>query len=252
MKFDPNKKRKIAEEFELEWVLNTEFDAAMPMGNVMVSHLNSIISFILVGLGDSVRLELPKFKTWLKIAIDQREDFGDIRSFHNRKLNWALGIYTWIVDKENAKDLWEQVRILDLAALADGAYGQSGVRAGDLNDYMAFCLQSENYSEGILEFEKNQKVAAELSSDGVLEPQQFAYLVCLAHAAGEYDQSRIIEAGRRMLRANLEHWLGHGAYIEAATWLKVVNFDIGNECCPSVAILKAYDDMPHTVKPEIY
>ena len=70
-KFDPIKKREVADEFELAWVLETELEPDMPMGNVMASHLNDVVALTLAGYGGTVAPVLPTFIDWLKDAIEK-------------------------------------------------------------------------------------------------------------------------------------------------------------------------------------
>lgn len=249
MKFDPVKKRKTAEEFNLDWILSTEFEEDMPMGNVMASRLDSVISLTLVGLGDAVTPVLPKFVSWLKIAIAQKEDFGDSPSFHQRNLNWALGMYSWMLDRTTPLDVWEQARVFDLAAVEEGAFGHKGIATDRLGDYMAFCLQSGKYAEGIAEFEKYHG-KREFSANKTLKPREFGYRQCLAHIDNHANPFPTNEVGHKMLQANLEDWLSYGAYCRAATWLKIVNWDTGEKSHPVDVILSAYEDMPNTARPD--
>ena len=248
MKFDPIRKRKVAEEFELGWVLNTKFDDDMPMGNLMASHLDSVVSLILVGHGEAVALVLPTFIAWLNGAITRKEDLGESFDFHHRNLNWALGMYLWIAESRTPADVWEQARLHDLVAVEDGAFARKDLGAGRLDDYMAFCLQAGRYLEGIAEFEKYARTL-NFSAQGSLQPRQYAYLLCQARIKGCVNAPDLQGAGHRMLRAHLEEWLSYGQYSRAATWLKIVNWDNATKTTPVETIQRAYEDMPTIARP---
>lgn len=248
MKFDPIKKRKVAEEFELGWVLNTQFDEDMPMGNWMASHLDNIVSLILVGHSEAIAPVLPTFIAWLNRAITRKEKLGESVDYHHRNLNWALGMYSWIAEGRTPVDVWEQARLHDLAAVEDGAFARKSLGSGRLDDYMAFCLQAGRYAEGIAEFEKYARTL-NFSAQGSLQPRQYAYLLCQAHLEGRADTPELYGAGHRMLRAQLEEWLSYGQYSRAATWLKIVNWDNATKTTPVEAIQRAYEDMPTIARP---
>jgi hypothetical protein len=248
MKFDPLKKRRIAEEFELDWVLATTFEADMPMGNVMVSHLDSVIALTLVGFGAAVAPILPTFSAWLKTAITEKEKFGDSLHFHHKNLCWALAMYAWIAEAAPAADTWEQARLFDAGAAEEGIYSRKELASDRLDDYMAFCLQAGRYAEGIAAFEQ-YATKPKRSLAGSVQPRAYAYQLCLAQIGPGADAVGIEEAGHAMLRANLEEWLSYGAYTRAATWLKIVHWDHGARTTPAEAILRAYDDMPTIPRP---
>lgn len=249
MRFDPIRTRKVADEFSLKWVLNTDFDKEIPMGNTMVLSLNDIISLILVGYKDAVIPLIPKFILWLEGAIKEKEDFGESQSYHQRSMHWALGIYSWILDDTPVGEVWEKARLFDLASVEEGVYPQQEVRAGRLDDYMAFCLQSASYSEGISEFEKFYG-RVDLSSKNMLAPREFAYLQCCARVNGNDVFQRQRDIGCKMLRSNLEKWLSYGQHTRAATWLKIVHWDVESKNSAADVILKAYEDMPYVIRPD--
>lgn len=249
MKFDPMKKRKVADEFELDWVLSTKFEPDRPMGNVMASQLNNVVPLILVGHGDAVAPVLPNFISWLKIAIDAREDFGESQNFHQRVLYRALGVYHWICDGITPQAVWDQARIFDAASVNEGVYLKNDLRTERLDDYMAMCIQSRSYTEGICEFEKYYG-KLEISSKGKISPREFGYFQCLEKIERGIDCDKVREAGHKMLKANLEDWLGYSQYTRAAIWLKLVNFDIEQKISPVDAILRAYEDMPNIARPD--
>jgi hypothetical protein len=141
-------------------------------------------------------------------------------------------------------------RVLNAEAIFDeDVFSKKDLSTGRLDDYMALCCQSRQYEVGVIEYEKYYP-GKDVSLRRTLKPRDFGYVICLHELRGQFDRADILNAGRKMLKANLENnWLSYGQYLVAATWLKIVYW---NETCivpPEDIILKAYEDMPNVPRP---
>ncbi|WP_230585602.1 hypothetical protein [Ralstonia solanacearum] len=249
------------------------------MGNVADGLLNITINAWLVGLYDAFVPVVPKFMAWLDIAIQGGEEnrFGSLPCAHRVTLHSAKAMGSWMHDSENDEPTWL------IAQTAQAEYMQTGyvkvlghdkfdyelqrfvpqevrglpysssqiVRDGLLDDFMAFAFQAGQFEQGIAEYEKHL-VPKVPSLKKALKPRDFAYALCL-HRAGRhiFDEQDLLSSGRKMLQAHLqETWLGHGQYLRAATWLKIVYWRHDPSLTPLQTVLKAYDDMPKVPRPD--
>ncbi|KFX77700.1 hypothetical protein KR98_17740 [Ralstonia solanacearum] len=280
MLFDPVTSRKNGfTEGMLQWYLGGEYEPESPMGNVADGLLNITINAWLVGLYDAFVPVVPKFMAWLDIAIQGGEEnrFGSLPCAHRVTLHSAKAMGSWMHDSENDEPTWL------IAQTAQAEYMQTGyvkvlghdkfdyelqrfvpqevrglpysssqiVRDGLLDDFMAFAFQAGQFEQGIAEYEKHL-VPKVPSLKKALKPRDFAYALCL-HRAGRhiFDEQDLLSSGRKMLQAHLqETWLGHGQYLRAATWLKIVYWRHDPSLTPLQTVLKAYDDMPKVPRPD--
>ncbi|WP_091790543.1 hypothetical protein [Paraburkholderia steynii] len=259
MTFDPVKLRKNAfSEGMLNFLLETEYNAARPMGNVAASELNVVISAWLVGLEPEVSRVLSRCLDWLDRAIAADEKFGANQDLHRRNLHWAKAIAYWMETGSDAVE-WESARVFEEAAwrYEKRPWPTNEIVRDGLDDYMAFAYQTgdesslDGYEHGIEMYERwVDSQPPQLSK--VLKPREYAYALCLYHARPDiahqysYDTASLFTAGRRMLRGNLEsRWFGAGQYIRGATWLKIVHRCGDQLLSPLDTIRKAYDDMPN-------
>ena len=67
-------------------------------------------------------------------------------------------MYVWLAEDKTCRQGWEQARLYDKAAEADGVYNRKELSSDRLDDYMAFCLLAGKYAEGIEEFHKYAKI----------------------------------------------------------------------------------------------
>lgn len=137
----------------------------------------------------------------------------------------------------------------NLLCLEVGAY-RNKTKTEGLDDYLCYCIQSEQYQAGITEYEKYYGVK-KISLKKTLSPRAYGYAFCLNEINPQYTADDLLEAGRKMLQANLEDhpWLGYGNYYCAAMWLKNVYWHHNRTLTPLETILKAYENMPGVPRP---
>ncbi|MGP8473845.1 hypothetical protein [Burkholderia sp. PR2] len=267
MLFDPIVSRERGFEPEmLRWLLGTQYDASRPMGNVAKFELETAINAWLVGLHQEIAPLIPRCVDWLGKAIEVDERLGVDPNFHRCTLYWAKAVADWMDSGLDSAE-WENARIFEEAAwrFEKRPWPMNEIIRGGLDDYMAFAYQTgddatpdgmEGFENGIQMYEHwvNDKPP---SLSKTLKPREYAYALCLygcrpeiSHANG-YTPDALFDAGRRMLKANLESkWFGAGQFIRGATWLKIVYWNRGEELTPLQTILKAYDNMPNVPLPD--
>ncbi|NKJ08967.1 hypothetical protein [Rhizobium sp. SG741] len=115
---------------------------------------------------------------------------------------------------------------------------------------MAFSFQAGQYETAFEEY-KRHLVPKTPSLKKTLKPREFAYALCLQKLGrAKFDKDDLLEAGRRMLQANLQDlWIRGGQYTRAATWLKIVYWHHDQTLMPLKVVLRAYDDMPDVPRP---
>ncbi len=267
MVYDPILSREKAfEPAMLRWLLDMKYDATRPMGNVAKSNIGMAIDAWLVGLHDEINPVISRGIDWIIEALRRDEELGPNQNLYRRDLYWAKAIADWMDTGWDSAE-WENARIFEEAAwrYEKRPWPMNEIIRDGLDDYMAFAYQTgddatpdgmEGFENGIQMYEHwvNDKAP---SLAKALKPREYAYALCLygcrpevAHANG-YTQEALFEAGRRMLKANLESkWFGAGQFIRGATWLKIVYWNRGEELTPLQTILKAYDNMPNVPRPD--
>ena len=266
MTFDPIRSREVLIEGTLPRVLRTPHTKEWPMGNIASHNLSDVIEAWLVGLENESASIVSRCINWLDGAIKQGENFGTNPAFHRVTLHWSKAVADWMDTGWDSAE-WESARIFEEAAWRNEKrpWPMNEIIRDGLDDYMAFAYQTgddatpdgmEGFENGIQMYEHwvNDKAP---SLAKALKPREYAYALCLygcrpevAHANG-YTPEALFEAGRRMLKANLESkWFGAGQFIRGATWLKIVYWNRGEELTPLQTILKAYDNMPNVPRPD--
>lgn len=250
----------------LQFYLGTQYDPAHPMGNIAQAELGTVIKAWLVGLDKEVAPILPRSVEWLADAIERREKFGSEPNFHLRTLYWAKAVSDWMDTGWDSAE-WENARIFEEAAWRNEIrpWPMNEIIRDGLDDYMAFAYQTGDDAtpDGIEGFENGIQMYERWVNDTppslkkTLKPREYAYARCLYGArpeiasANAYTPETLFEAGRRMLKANLESkWFGAGQFIRGATWLKIVYWNGDGSLTPLQTILKAYDNMPNVKRPD--
>ena len=249
VKFNPIPFRKNFEEWALEAAITSAYNSADPMGNIAAAELEEVICGWLVGITHEFIPVIPRLIEWLDRRIFEDEEFGQNREFHRLTMHWARALGLWMRDNVNDRSAWDRARINAKASMVLGVWSKNDMATLALDDYLALCYQAEQDSEAITAYEAcygNKPI----SLKKVLKPREFAYALCLQRTGQPFDKNALLEAGRKMLRANLEeNWLGGGQYARAATWLKIVYWHLDPTLTPVQTVHKAYDDMPNVPRP---
>lgn len=234
-----------------------------PRGNYGISDISFYISCCLVGYHKEAEFLLNRALPWIDQAILDGNEFGG-GDGHYSRLYQARAIGEWLLHGGTAGQEWDQARRLKESYWRTNKVTMQEVVRDDLNDYMAFAvlgdgeprLDTDCYEAGI-EMHEYWVRSTDISLKKTLKPREFGYAMCRHHARGDFDEHELLEAGHRMLKANLaEEWFGMGQDIRAATWLMIVNWHAkggtlveGARPSPLEALLMAYDDMPGVEKP---
>jgi hypothetical protein len=259
MIYDPIKSRnsKLSDnQAMLRFVLDTVFDEKRPMGNVAISHVNSVISASLAGLYSELQSIIGRTNLWLDQAIERDEDFDVNRDLHRSYLEWARAIGTWLENGSNDEGHWDRARVRQQSAwrFEGRPWSRNEIIKSGLDDYMAFAYQGGEHDDGFeagIDIYEHWIGEKPLSLKKMLKPREFGYALCLHRARGQFHENELFDAGKKMLQANLEEvWLGGGQYLRAATWLKIVYWDRDQALSPLETILKAYDNMPNVPRPD--
>jgi hypothetical protein len=246
MIFNPLLMRKNFDDWMLEATLHAVFENERPMGNVAAHLVNDILQGWLVGFGDELNPVINRALLWLEHAIVEDEDFGTSRNFHRLTLHWAAAVCKWMKTAQLDVNSWKEAReFCGLSMAEPDVYSTSQVSRDALDDFMALCILAGEYDIAKEEFEKYYGVKT-VSLKRTLRPREFAYSLCLQQHGDETDLLMLMDAGRKVLKANLEErWLGAGQFIRAATWLIIVHSQDCQKHLPRALIYKAYDDMPN-------
>ncbi|MFZ6768535.1 hypothetical protein ACO0LM_15865 [Undibacterium sp. Di26W] len=257
MLYNPTRKRQVNEEGNLARVLRTEYDANRPMGNVAQHMLSDVVSAWLVGQDEQVGNIIPRSLQWIDKAFERDEKFGIDQNGYLTSLYWTKAVGEWMLDGVNSEGLWDNARIFEEARwrYEKRPWPTNEIIKSGLDDYMAFAYQGGEYNDGFeagVDMFERWTGQKGVSLSKILKPREFAYALCLHRLARQqFDENELLEAGRKMLQANLqETWLGGGQYLRAATWLKIVYWHFADSLSPLETILKAYDNMPHIVRPD--
>jgi hypothetical protein len=256
MKFDPFLEKESwlrADSYLLKSFLSgllSVYKAGDPLGSMAAGHVGFIISCWLVGLNREVAPAIPRAIEWLNLAISQDEGHNrPAPNIHREALHQAKALALWLQSGDAAIEVWEKAREYNFICLEVGAY-RNKTKTEGLDDYLCYCIQSEQYQAGITEYEKYYGVK-KISLKKTLSPRAYGYAFCLNEINPQYTADDLLEAGRKMLQANLEDhpWLGYGDYYCAAMWLKNVYWHHNRTLTPLETILKAYENMPGVPRP---
>lgn len=258
MLFNPIKARfNSFSEGMLRWLLDTQYDPSLPMGNFANSHLDDVIRAWLVGLQREIAPLIPRSLQWIDKALERNEIFGADINAYRGTLYRAKAIGRWLEDGVDSEGDWDAARVYEEIKWRHEKYPWSTneiIKHG-LDDYIAFAYQggahNDGFQAGIEMYERWTGKSGPISLSKLLKPREFGYALCLYRTCQQqFDEEELFKAGRRMLQENLqETWLGGGQMIRAATWLKIVYWHYDESLTPLQTILKAYDNMPKVSKP---
>ena len=253
MIFNPQEKRISFYSSGLERLLRTEDIDGKPIGNYAFHDLQQVCYAWLIGLHEECNPALERVFEWSALAICNNEEFGESYGFHHSQLHWVHAIADWMLNASNNVNDWLQASQLTKQYWKEGNYSEKWMIKNELDDYMAFLLQSSRYEEGISIYEK---FLGDRKNNVIKnpKPRDYAYAVCLSQINEKFSEEEVFKIGCRMLQSKLEDsWLGYGQSIRAVTWLKIVfwdkNWRAGRLESEGVlqAVLKAYDNMPRVI-----
>jgi hypothetical protein len=254
MGFEPIKEHGSMLSFTLKYTLNQKWDEKKYPGSAADGDLDAIIRGYLVGLQNHFDPVLPRVISWLDKAIAGEESLGTL-NFHQERLHRARGIASWLKDSINQVEDWRAAGLRNLAykkgELANPKSPNTRTFGTTyLDDYMGYAFQAGEYEAGIAEFEKYHG-PQDLKLKNIMTPKALGYILCLHKVRGRGSPEEMMEAGRKILKLNLDrNWLSAGATLNAAMWLKIVYWHADPSLSPLETLLKAYDDMKHVPRPD--
>ncbi len=246
------------------------------VGNAAYHRVQRILSGWLVGFETQLRPALLQTKEWLEDSISRQEKFGDAPHFSAALRSEAYGLCQWMIEGANCTDAYrEALTSYDLHFQNEGKRLKKGpkfqfnketqrfeddyvrgvpfenreILRGSLADYLANCIQCEEFEKGAALYERIGG-KTDLLDSRVQTDIHFGYWVCREGTRGSSRTDEYRKIGTRVLRANLQgNWLNHGQYARAAQWLKIVFWHPDKNLHPLEVILKAYELMPDVPRP---
>jgi hypothetical protein len=241
-----------------------------PVGNYGAGDVTVYIDAVTVGYAAEALPLLHRANQRINQGLESREYewFGGSPAQHRHNLHWGRALGAWLEDNELNTDHWNEARRYLEKWWAGGFGTRQQILRWGLDDYMALSVLGSRadgspqgltpLKEGIEMFERSFSTHT-ISLKKTLKPRQFGYALCRHYLNNEFDRADILQAGRRMLAANLTDkikngWLENGQSDRAAMWLMLVYwypaFHHGEPLpSPVDVLLKAYDDIPGVVRP---
>lgn len=233
-------------------------------GNCAMSDISSIIKASIFGFHDDVIIHVPRAIKWLDMAIEEGDEMEGA-DHHYTRLHQARALAGWLQDGTHECNHWDKARHLKESNWRVQKLPMKEVVDWELSDYMAFAILGdgesawdvEPYEAGIQMYEYWRR-PQEISLKKTLKPYDFGYAVCKNLAHQEFDGDELLEAGHKMLKANLENWIASGQANEAAMWLMIINWFLPyylssnppkERPTPLETLLMAYADMPDVKAP---
>jgi hypothetical protein len=254
--FDPQAHLRSFREFRLSFELQREKSKFLPfaVGHAAVDSLNSVIAAWLVGLHADILPALHVCREWLEDSIERDERFGDNPEYAASQRSLALGVANWMLDQSNTIALFrDSTDRLEQAWAHNWAMHQPATVAQQiesLDDYAACCLQSGEYARALTCFDR-LGVDYELATPAsITNVTRLGGWLCLSSNSGHSPGSDLPRIFRRCLDKHMATtWLGHGQYLRAACWLKIVYWHTGLTTDAASTIAKAYEHMPGVQRP---
>jgi hypothetical protein len=177
LRFDPARTRKSFDSFMLKRELSDSREKYSVLGGASIMKLGTIINAWLVGLSTEITPALMDCHAWLKYSVDSKEPLGDVDIPATRSS--ALGLCHWMIYGENSvsthrnaleeyeyyfKCGGQKVLGPDIFNKESQRFEQNiqrGIPVSDenilngyLGDYLANCIQGEEYERGISLYER--------------------------------------------------------------------------------------------------
>lgn len=258
--FNPIRSRQNFDEFLLEMELSRTAADFHKLGGAAISRLGEIVEAWLVGLQKEIEPALQQCHAWLKQSIETGASLGDVDIPATRRE--AFGLSHWMLNNENdaatylaALDEFEFYfrqggrKEIDPSSFNKETQRFDEILNGYLENYLAACIQCEQYQRGVSLYEK---VGGKTNIDPGRTNKiiEFGYWVCRENLNGTIPTDQYVSLGARILERHLQgDWLPHGQMIGSAMWLKTVYWHSGVTSTPLGTILKAYELMPDVAKP---
>lgn len=270
--FDPIKQRSNFDRFLLKMDLSQSASAAPIQAGAAILRLGNVVKAWLVGLHTQTEPVLRDCYAALKRSIETREPLGDL--YIPAMRSQAFGLCHWMLNNQNDTTVYrEAVDQFDLHFQQGGQevidpdffnketqrfepkierglpLSDEAIAKGYLVDYLACCIQSEQYARGVSLCERIG-AAKDIDPKRIKKVTEFGYWVCRESLRGKIPTDTCLSVGERALTGHLQaEWLAHGHMLIAANWLKVVYWHSGVTATPLDTILKAYDLMPDVPRP---
>lgn len=249
--FDAARERASFDEFTRSYLVDGTWHVTEAKGNVGRNTLEMVVPALLVAGMSAMGPVLATCERLLDEQLAVGAGTGSEAAFNQSRYWHGKALCRWLRDSDPAVATWQQASAQHALALAPEVYGLRDVATKGLDEQMAYCVLAHDYQGGIAHFERHHGPKA-LSVKKALKPREFAYLWCRHRLAPQFSDQEVHDAGRRMLRANLQgSWLGYGQAVRAATWLMIVHWCNDPSLAPLDALLLAYDDMPDVARPAI-
>lgn len=243
-----------------------------PIGNFGISDISLVVTCNIFGLADQLPFFLTQANRWIDQGLLSREYewFGGSPAQHQHHLYEARALGTWLEENMLATDHWNEARrFLEAWWRSEKRpWTRQEILRDGLDDYMSMAVLGghfEDYKHGKEPFEAGIEMyehwtgKSDVSLKKTLKPREFGYALCRHYLNHEFDREDILQAGRRMLAANLTDeikngWLENGQSRRAAMWLMLVYwypaFHNGEDLpSPVDVLLKSYDDIPNVTRP---
>ena len=242
MKFNVQKERK-GVEFGIWYADQIVFDPARPMGNVARILLESVLSAAFVDMFAEMRHVIPRCQSWLKGAIDQRENLGSVVEFHMSRLYEALAISRWLLDDTVDEGTWRlALQQEHAAALAEGVYSPRDRKSVRLDDIVPAAILAGELPRAISEY-RAALGSGTAKRGAAVKPRKFGYTVALCGEISREDREEVFVWGKKVLHESLDDWLAHGQYMRAAKWVCLIYTVIGGYSSASTALKQSVLDI---------
>ncbi len=247
MKFDPvylhetlseliiprARKKDVAEAFQLKLLYSYG-----------TSVLDCCMQCFLVGRFDVGRELMPKARTFLRAAVEHKEEW------ENRPQGGAqfqrlceFALCNWLLEKRHdSKSLKLAVEWQEIWFAEHDEIDKTNVQLS-LSEY----LNAEEYEVLIRRFEqgglKKPSNLRQIKGEGTM-----SYVIARHRLGLEYSAEEVQAALKSFLKRNVATWLGHGHRDTTAVWMKLAFWKPGDD--PVATLLKCYNYLPGLEPPK--
>lgn len=234
-----------------------------PIGNFGVSDVASYVIYTIMGHEPQAHPLLVRGLERIAVGVANNE-WEWFRGYPKCHYLEAQAIGNWLLTNEHDEQSFNEVRRYMEESWRRAALTRQDIIRYDLGDYLALSVVGgllEDYRRGKDSFEAGIDMYEHYvphrvpSINKLLKPHELGYLLCRHYLNDEFDRADLLNAGRRMLAANLaEHWIEGGEHVKTALWLMTIHWypavHYGEELpLPQDILLKAWEDMPGLTRP---